>query len=359
MVIDGLFLWRALKEPDLLKTLDGEALSDVIRLAWRQALAPRLGVAAQQAGVLDDIVPLAAQTLTDLAITGQASWRRLQFEMERIDAALRSADFPVLLLKGGAYQAGKFSFANGRMASDVDILVPKNALEACEALLKDGGWSMEVKSAYAERYYRQWMHELPPMRHDKRKSLIDVHHTIVPPVARITPSPAALFEDAVETSFDTLKRPCHADLFVHAALHCFYDGDFTAALRSFLDLRDLIKAAQETQDHALERILVRADVHGAQRPVADALFLLAKMDDLELASTQAAYVSRHSRPKSLQRFFFWAIEQRSFKAQPFRYRDPWLAHFALYARSHWITMPPVMLAKHTLVRLYQSARGQS
>ncbi|MEO0410274.1 MAG: nucleotidyltransferase family protein [Pseudomonadota bacterium] len=358
MLIDGRFLWQVLKEPSLLKDLNGEALSDLIRLAWRQALAPRLGVVAQQAGVLGDLVPLAAQTLADLAITGETSWRRLQFEMERIDAALRAADFPVLLLKGGAYQAGDFSFSHGRLASDVDILVPKESLDACEQLLKEAGWEMEVKSAYAERYYRQWMHELPPLRHTKRKSLIDVHHTIVPPVARITPSPEAIFDCAVETSFETLKRPSHADLFVHAALHCFYDGDFTAALRSFLDLRDLIAALPDQQDRGLDRILERASVHEAKRPVADALYLLVKVDDLELTSKQATFVVQHSRPAALQSFFFWAIAQRSFSTQPFRYRDPWLAHFALYARSHWITMPPLMLARHTIARLYQSARGQ-
>ena len=40
---------------------------------------------------------------------------------------------------------------------------------------------------YDDAYYRRWMHELPPLIHRERDRMIDVHHTILPLTARITP----------------------------------------------------------------------------------------------------------------------------------------------------------------------------
>ena len=39
-------------------------------------------------------------------------------------------------------------------------------------------------SAYDQRYYREWMHELPPLLHVRRQTALDVHHAIAPETAR-------------------------------------------------------------------------------------------------------------------------------------------------------------------------------
>ncbi|MEM7570317.1 MAG: nucleotidyltransferase family protein [Pseudomonadota bacterium] len=358
MPVNGAMLWQVLADPQQLLGLDGRALSDLIRLAWQQALAPRLGTLAQEAGLLPELPQLAGRTLADLALEGRANARRLQFEIERIEAALRGAPYPVVLLKGGAYHAADYTFSRGRLASDVDILVPHSALDACEKTLIESGWEMEVKSAYAEGYYRQWMHELPPLRHAERGTLIDVHHTLVPLVGRLKPVPDALIDAAVETSYGSLLRPSFADMFVHAALHVFYDGDFHRCLRGFLDLRSLLESVPDHQDASIDQILERAALHDAHRPVADALAMLEKHAALRLTREQKNFVRRHGRFAGLDSVFIWLYEQRAFQTQPFRYDDPWLAKAALYARSHWITMPPLMLARHTAVRLYQSATAR-
>ncbi|UUZ51358.1 nucleotidyltransferase family protein [Massilia sp. B-10] len=45
---------------------------------------------------------------------------------------------------------------------------------------------------YDQRYYRVWMHEIPPMQHVQRGSVIDVHHAILPLTAAARPDPALL-----------------------------------------------------------------------------------------------------------------------------------------------------------------------
>ena len=78
------------------------------------------------------------------------------------------------------------------MFSDVDILVPFARLAEVEAALMLHGWSTTHHDAYDQRYYRQWMHELPPLRHNTRMTVLDVHHAILPLTARLKPDSAKL-----------------------------------------------------------------------------------------------------------------------------------------------------------------------
>lgn len=37
---------------------------------------------------------------------------------------------------------------------------------------KECGWKMKAEDNYDEHYYRGWMHELPPMQHNVRGTLL-------------------------------------------------------------------------------------------------------------------------------------------------------------------------------------------
>ena len=53
------------------------------------------------------------------------------------------------------------------------------------------GWLRMKIDPYDDRYYRVWMHEIPPLRHRERKTEIDLHHTILPRTSRLKPDPCA------------------------------------------------------------------------------------------------------------------------------------------------------------------------
>src|SRR3972149_6438854 len=59
--------------------------------------------------------------------------RILRWEVGRIQAALRGLGIPILLLKGAAYELAGLPPARGRIASDVDIMVPERPLPSVEA----------------------------------------------------------------------------------------------------------------------------------------------------------------------------------------------------------------------------------
>ena len=144
------------------------------------ALACRLSgiaVPARVGAILYDAREMAAE-----------SRRAALWEAEMARRMLAPLDVPVVLLKGTAFVAGGLAAGQGRMIGDLDVLVPRAALADVERALLAAGWEWAKPDTYDDVYYRRWMHELPPLLHRDRDRLIDVHHTILPPTARITPA---------------------------------------------------------------------------------------------------------------------------------------------------------------------------
>ena len=50
------------------------------------------------------------------------------------------------------------------------LLAERGGLKDAEEMLLAAGWEWVKEDAYDDAYYRQWMHELPPMIHTERRS---------------------------------------------------------------------------------------------------------------------------------------------------------------------------------------------
>src|SRR3546814_8280099 len=114
---------------------------------------------------------------------------------------------------------------------DRDLLLPRDRIDAVEAALLGAGWEWVKPDPYDDVYYRRWMHELPPLIHREPDRMIDVHHTILPLTARITPEAAALIADSVVLG-SGLRMLATADMLVPAAAHLFADGALAGGMRS-------------------------------------------------------------------------------------------------------------------------------
>ena len=104
----------------------------------------------------------------------------------------------VVLLKGAAYIALGLPLAEGRRIADIDILTEKQNLRAAERELIFYGWAKTKTDDYDQRYYREWMHEIPPLQHRQRGTVVDVHHNILPPILKR--APALLRRQSLRTS---------------------------------------------------------------------------------------------------------------------------------------------------------------
>jgi hypothetical protein len=268
----------------------------------------------------------------------QALW-----EAEMARRALSGLKVPMVLLKGTAFHAANLDAAVGRSVGDLDILVPKESLGSVEAALLEAGWE-RVKPAdgYDDHYYREWMHEIAPLIHRTRDRMIDVHHTILPPTARPTPDAQALLQSSIllDNGFRVLSP---ADIIVHAAAHLFADGDLAGGLRNLWDIDRLIR--QFSGEPGFWRHLAeRSELHQLRRHVALALRLSARLYltpvDRNLAGS-ALFTDRLFAARLVARNG-WGQEVRS------------ALRFAFYVRSHWLRMPPLMLARHLLVKATRS-----
>jgi hypothetical protein len=328
-------LVRALRDPDSAGQGDWNGL---IAAARAEQLIGSLAYRLEGRAVPAKVESIFAAARRDAAQARvQALW-----EAEMTRRALAPLGIPMILLKGNAFHAAGLDASVGRSVGDLDILVPRDSLEAVETALLAAGWErLKEAEGYDDLYYRQWMHELPPLIHRTRDRMIDVHHTILPATARPKPDAAALIADSVPLE-GGLRMLSPADIIVHAAAHLFADGDLAGGLRNLWDIDRLLR--QFSADPAFwAQLAERARHHQLHRSVALALRLSARLYGTPVDRAVAG------RDRLADRLFEARLLARNGWGQPVR--AP--LRFAFYVRSHWLRMPPLMLARH----LWTKARG--
>ncbi|HEY0269727.1 MAG TPA: nucleotidyltransferase family protein [Sphingomonas sp.] len=321
-------LVTALRDPASVAALDSAAWTGLLTAARAErllgSLAHRLDARA--------VPPVVAAQLADARAGAEQERRGALWEAEMARRALAPLGIPVVLLKGTAFVAAGLDAGQGRSIGDLDILVPRDALPDAERALLAAGWEWVKEDAYDDAYYRRCIHELPPLIHVERDSLIDVHHTILPPTARPTPDAAALIADAVALG-NGLSVLSQADMIVHAAAHLFADGDLAGGLRNLWDIDRLLR--EYAGEGFWPRLRARAGLHQLKRPVARAARLANQLYGTPIPADWRG----HDGLDPLYRRRLLARDDWG------RQRYP-ATRFGFYARSHWLRMPPLMLARH-------------
>lgn len=291
---------------------------------------------------LDSTTGKTAEVLENGLFRAMFDHQMLRFEMDRLERALLGSGIFPVILKGGAYVATGSKAGLGRRVSDLDILVSNSELDEVELLLKQADWEFEagVDNAYDSNYYRKYMHELPPLRHKKRRTLIDVHHMLVPQTSRYNIRSDLMIEAAEFLPGTRLKTFTAVDLFIHSAIHSFADGAFDTPTRSVLELYLLFSELNGAEQDTLGR---RAKEVGASRPVSVALWILAEIQ----GGTPAAEV-RHALRVNLVKY--------AFKRKLLHPEANHIAKLVLFVRSHLVRMPLHLLAGHSLRKMYRSIR---
>lgn len=281
-----------------------------------------------------------------------------RWEVRCIHAALAPLAMDVILLKGAAYLMAGLPASAGRLFGDVDILVPKARIDAAEAALLAHGWSFSPDiNAYDERYYREWMHEIPPLGHEERGASLDLHHSILPPTARIKVNTQALFEDTREVpGHPGVRTFGPVTMFLHSAAHLFHEGELDKGLRDLFDLDALLRDfGQDPQFWAL--LLPRARVLGLTTPLFHALRYTTRLLGTPVPSDAMAQVAEHA-PRA-QRLLD-ACYDRALMPKHASCDDAFtgIARLALYVRSHWLRMPLRQLTLHLARKAWLSMLPQ-
>jgi len=320
----------------------------VIREARAAKLLGTLEARVRDSGLFD-AVPVGAQKhLIAGRHVAYAQGRLMQRELRAVGTALANIGAPVVLLKGAAYLASGLPCARGRIFNDLDILVPESALPRVEAALMLAGFATTHKHPYDQRYYRRWMHELPPMQHVRRGTTIDVHHTIVPRTSRIRLDAGKLFDDAIALQhpfgFNTLSP---ADMVLHSATHLFNNEDMTQSLRDLVDIDSLLRHFGTTATFwsMLDRRAAELDLW---RPLFYALTWSPHLLDTPMPSDIAGSTRLH-RPVWLLRPFMQHLLHHALQPGEAAAPTRW-ARKLLYLRGQWLKMPLPLLVWHLTVK---------
>ena len=316
---DGWLLARALRLPETVRALDAEGWTALLAIARAEQMIGTLAWRLEGVAVPSAVGAI----LADARASAEQGRIAALWEAEAARRVLAPLGVRVVLLKGTAFVAAGLRAGQGRSIGDLDILVPRADLDRVEAALLAAGWEWVKPDPYDDAYYRQWMHELPPLIHRDRDRMIDVHHTILPLTARITPDPAALLAAAVEVA-PGLWTLSPRDMLVHAAAHLFADGDLAGGMRNLWDVHCLV------EQFGTRGLYERAAQHGLSREMARALRLARAL----YGESARLHLADHAYLRRLTARDGWGRATRPLLRQAF------------YVRSHWLRMPPAMLARH-------------
>jgi hypothetical protein len=316
-----------------------------IRQARYAGLMARVEAQLRACTMLREVPPAPAAHLEAAKIVADKHRVDVAREIDAIAAALAPLGVPVILLKGAAYAAADLPPAQGRLFGDIDILLPREMLDEAEQLLVKAGWNSAKADSYDQRYYREWMHELPPLQHEKRQTAIDVHHTIVPPTSRFAVDGKRLRDAAVPVSGMTnISVLAPADMVLHSAAHLFTEGEFGRGLRDLCDLDRLIRHFAARDAHFWDALAARAMSFSLERALHYALRFAAGI----LGTPVPDGLLTLGAPAPAAEAFMDALLSRALRPPHPSCADRLtpLALFLLYIRGHYLRMPLGLLMPH-------------
>ncbi len=344
-------LLHVLRDPLQVKTFGSQEWDFLLRQARRADLLATVSGLIHDAGC-DEFIPASVRRHFEahMALV-QANQTAIKWEAAQIYRAIKGVSEPPILLKGTAYVFAELSVAKGRIFNDIDILVPKTEIEKVEQALFLAGWSSGHLDAYDQKYYRAWMHELPPLQHMRRGTAVDVHHTILPETAYLKPEVQKLIKAAITIPVRdgfSVRVLAPVDMILHSATHLFHEGEFDHGLRDLFDLHRLLIQFSSEPDF-WENLVLRAKEINLVPP----LFYATRYTHKILQTPIPDHVLKTLQSMSSTSLLGWLIDfcyERTLISDhaTCHKRFTGLAEYLLFIRSHYLRMPLRLLIPHLL-----------
>lgn len=352
-------LLAALKSPEKLPDVPSADWEVLLRVARRVRLLGRLEADLARAGLLERIPARAAAHLRAARNVIEHRKTLVSWEVNRLLWALNGLDIPLILLKGAGYVLADLPPARGRLFADVDLLVPEERIADVEARLVERNWFRMQIDPYDDRYYRVWMHEIPPLRHRERGTEIDIHHRLLPRTSRLKSDPAPLFAAARPLAAPRLRVLAPADMVLHALVHLFLEGDPDEGLR----LRDLVDVHDLLCHYGQEPgfwtgLVPRARELGLERPLYYGLHHAHRLLATSVPGDVLHALEDAAPPWPIRTLMDHLIRLALLPGHPdYPARLAALGRWLIYIRAHWLRMPPLLLARHLSYKAWLRLRG--
>lgn len=342
-------LYRA----DIPESLTLNQWAEIVRVLKHQQCLARFSWRLQYLGFDTSTLPQhVLNHLKNAEIIAKKQFHQVHYEAAELKKLLGTNTTHLLFLKGAAYSVtDNANVGCGRTYSDIDLLVDKNSIPAIEQELALYGFFAEDLDEYDQKYYREWSHEIPPLRHGSRGTVLDIHHNLLPLISGRAPDISKFFQytQTTSTGYEVFQP---AAMFLHSCIHLFINEEIK---HGFRDLTDLALIAEQYQNNEFWQELIELAV---SCNFAEELYLALRYTDKILYQSSPEFVIKQLLPyvpNKATLFLLDFIFTRTLKpAHPvFSHWDDHLANFMLLVRGHYLKMPLTMLTKHLLRKGYR------
>lgn len=340
--VSALLFVRLYKEPEYALTLDLAQWQSVIFVLRHHQLLARYQYLFERAGIFEKLPEYVIHHLINAKILSEKQYHQVFFEAKALVNAFSFDAKHKIFLKGAAYTLSGQSAGVGRVYSDIDLLVDKSDIEDVERTLSTSGWLSEPITKYDDNYYRNWSHEIPPLRHGGRGTVLDIHHNIVPVISGRAPDMTYFIKQAEQTK-EGYSVLTPAAMTLHSIVHLFFNDDVKNGFRDLLDL-DLLMGENSSESYWLDLLKLAESTH----------FTF----ELKLALRYLNKILQTEIPKQVKNQLSLA-ESTSTKILDFIYLNALLPSHPLVAnkkysiantmvmfRGHWLKMPIHILLYH-------------
>jgi hypothetical protein len=349
-------LFTLLLSPQVGMTYPISQWVDTLFVLREAKLLATLYHSAKRDGCLFDYPEYVQKHLFSAQVYASCQAQQIRFEAAELSHLFEQIGVTALFLKGAAYTLRDSVNSHGRICSDLDVLINQADIPIAEEHLRLNRWKSEVLDDYDEKYYREWAHEIPPLVHLNRGTVIDLHHNLYLPISGRT---------VAVNEFMSTKQKTQSGCFVldpsatvmHSIIHMFANEDSSSWMRDLIDITFLIK---EFEGQIFwQKLLDLVQKTDFEFEFVCCLHALLYYTDINLPKNVQAFLLAFpfSRGQKwlLKHTILPAISPEHDLILTTRIR---FAKKIVYLRGHWIKMPPLVLLKHFAIKSFLAARDQ-
>ncbi|GGW53322.1 nucleotidyltransferase family protein [Alishewanella tabrizica] len=340
-----------LAQPERCLTLSLNNWQQIILLFREAKLLASLAAVLERHNLLVSLPEFAKRHLISSLVYADRQAQQIKFECRELQDTFIKAGIEPIYLKGAAYTLANTQNSRGRICNDLDVLVAKAELGASEALLKQHRWKTDKLNSYDERYYRKWSHEIPPMVHLLRGTVLDLHHNLYLPISGRAADMSIFFNLVIKTtSGATVLNP--EAMVLHSIIHLFMNEETQSAMRDLWDLHLLISEFNSTD--FWQKLHKLADSTGFNLELKYCLAALHHYLGPALDPMLRSYYEVNACNKLWVRNI---LIPALIPDHPLvcNWQHRW-AKRLIYFRGHWLKMPTHILISHFVVKSFFGCR---
>lgn len=347
-------LIKVLQSPEIISNFNAKAWNLLLRQASSAKMLAQLACHFNSHNLISAVPEKILNHINSEQVKVAHLHTQVNQEVQALNQLFNKLAIKAIYLKGTAYLLADLPLAQGRLFADIDILLNKNDIAKVEVSLKCHGWKSQKTDDHDQAYYRDYMHEIPPMQHIMRGTVIDIHHNILPVCNNNKIDISLLSSDALTlTNNDTHHHDSNvlapAAMFLHSAIHLFHEGELEQGLRGLSDLDMLLSHFEKSEVNFSQQLIALATKINQQQSLFYAWRYLSKILKRELPNTAQTFLKDYQAQvthlTTVDFIFTNLFTAHHSTTASWRFT---LAAQLAYWRGHLLRMPLRLLIPHLL-----------